>query len=53
MLENTEGAIKMDNPEKLPLTGNIGYSRRRKTKHNILCIGHHYTQANTNYVNKT
>ena len=53
MLENTEGAIKMDNPEKLPLTGNIGYSRRRKTKHNILCIGHHYSQANTNYVNKT
>jgi len=43
----------MDNPEKLPLTDNIGYIGRRKTKHNTICIGHHYTQANTNYVNKT
>ena len=36
-------------------TGNIGYTRRRQInqKHNTLCIGHHYAQANTNYVNKT
>ena len=36
-------------------TGNIGYTRRRKTKqkHNAICVGHHYTQTNTNNVNKT
>ena len=36
-------------------TGNIGYTRRRQTKqkHNTVCVGHHYTQANTNNVNKT
>jgi len=40
----------MDNPEK----GNIVYTRRRKkkTKHNTICVGHHYTQANTNNLNK-
>jgi hypothetical protein len=42
----------MDNPEK---TGNIGYTRRRKTKqnHNPICVGHHYKQTNTNDVNNT
>ena len=30
-------------------TGNIGYT---KQKHNIICVGHHYTQTNTNNVNK-
>ena len=36
-------------------TGNIGYTRRRKTKqkHNTICIGHHYAQTNANNVNKT
>jgi hypothetical protein len=36
--ENTEGAIKKDNPHK---TGNIGYTRRRKTKqkHNTIYVG--------------
>ena len=36
-------------------TSNIGYTRRRQTqqKHNTICVGHHYTQANTNNVNKT
>jgi hypothetical protein len=35
-------------------TGNIGHTRQRKTnkKHNTICIGHHYTQANTNCVNQ-
>jgi len=30
-------------------TGNIGCTRRRKTKqkHNKICVGHHYTQTNT------
>jgi hypothetical protein len=42
----------MDNPEK---TGTIGHTRWRQTKqkHNTICVGHHYTQANTNNVNKT
>jgi hypothetical protein len=33
----------------------IGYTRRRKSKqkHNIICVEHHYTQTNTNDVNKT
>ena len=28
-------------------TGNIEYTRRRKTKqrHNTICVGHHYTQT--------
>ena len=36
-------------------TGNIGYTRRRqsKQKHNTICGGHHYSQTNTNNVNKT
>jgi len=36
-------------------TGNIGYTIRRRTKqkHNTICVGHHYTQINTNNVNKT
>ena len=43
VIENTEGAIKLDNPEKLA-------TRRRKTKqkHGIICAGHHYSQTNTN-----
>ena len=36
-------------------TGNIGYTTKRKKtkiKHNTICVGHHYTQTNTNNVNK-
>ena len=31
------------------------YTRRRKTKqkHNTICVGHQYTQANINKVNKS
>ena len=45
MLENTEGAIKNGQSRE---TGNIGYTRRRKTKqkHNTICVGHHYAQTN-------
>ena len=52
MLENTEGAIKNRQSRE---TGNKGYRRRRtaKQKHNTTCVGHHYTQVNTNNVNKT
>jgi hypothetical protein len=37
------------------VSGNIGYTRRRKTeqKHSTIGVGHHYMQANTNNVNKT
>ena len=36
-------------------TGNIWYTRGKKTKqkHNTICAEHHYTQANTNNINKT
>jgi len=38
----------MDNPEE---TGNIRYTRRRKTKQkHSTCVGHHHTQTNTNNV---
>ena len=52
MLENTEGAIKNGQSRE---TGNIGYTRRRKTKqkHNTICVRHHSwftAQANTNNV---
>ena len=39
----------MDNPEKL---ATIGYIKRKQTKQNTICVGHHYTQRNTNNVNK-
>ena len=32
--------------------GNIVHTRRKKTKHNAICIGHHYAQKNTDSVNK-
>jgi len=49
MLESTEGTIKNGQSRE------IGYTRRRQTKqnHNTICIGHQYTQTNTNNVNKT
>ena len=49
--ENTERAMKSCHPRE---TGNIGYTRRRQTKHkhNIICVGHHYAQTNKNNVNK-
>ena len=52
-LKNTDGAIK--NGQSRETGRNIVYTRRRKLKqnHNIICVGHHYTQTNTNNVNKT
>jgi hypothetical protein len=41
---------KMDNPEKL-ITYRV--HKRWKQKHNTICDGRHYAQANTNNVNKT
>ena len=44
----------MDNSEKLATFGTQDTRRRhRKQKQNIICYGHHYTQANTNNVNTT
>jgi len=53
MVENTEETIKDGQSRE---TGIIGYTRRRKTKqkHKSICVGHHYSQTNTNQnVNKT
>ena len=49
---NTAGETKNGKSRE---TGNIGHTRRRKTKqkHNAICVGHHYTQTDTNNVNKT
>ena len=48
MLENTERVMKNGQSRE---TGNIGYTRRRKTKqkHNTI----HYAKTSTNNVNKT
>jgi len=45
-LENTEGAIKNGQSRE---TGN----KEKQNKNTTQCVGHHYTQANTNNVNKT
>jgi hypothetical protein len=34
-------------------TGNIGYTRRRKTIKNTIYVGHHYAQTNTNSMTPT
>ena len=38
----------MDNPENLTTQG-----KQYVEKHNTIYVGHHYTQGNTNNVNKT
>ena len=38
----------MDNPENPATQGT-----QDEEKHNTTCVGHHHTQTNTNYVNKT
>ena len=42
----------MDNPEKLATQGTQDEEKQNK-KHNTIFVGHHYTQTNTNNVNKT
>jgi hypothetical protein len=39
----------MDNPKKL---ATYDAQDEQKTKQNTICIGHHYTQTNTNNINK-
>ena len=41
----------MGNQEKLAAQGTKGEDKQ--TKHNTICVGHLYTQTNTNNVNKT
>ena len=43
-----KGQSKMDNPEKPAPQGT-----HDEEKHNRICVGHHYTQTNTNNINKT
>ena len=62
MLEKPEAITNEHNPEKLH--GNIGYTKNKtktnkigpppckKTHHSIICVEHHYTQTNTNNVDK-
>ena len=52
ILEDTEWVIKNGQSREI---GNIGYSRRRKTKqkHNTICDGYHYAQTYTNNAYKT
>ena len=52
---NVKGYRRCNQKWKTRETGNIWYTRRRQTnqKHNTICVGHHYAQANTNNVNKT
>ena len=55
MLENTEGAVKMDNPDKLSTQGTQHedeQQKKTKRKPYTICVGHHYTQTNINSVNK-
>ena len=40
----------MDNPDKLATQDTHD---EEKQKHKTICAGHHYTQPNTNNVNKT
>ena len=42
----------MENLEKMATLGTQD-EKKTKQKHNTLCVGYHYTQANTNNVNKT
>ena len=47
-----KGQYKMDNAEKMATQGTQD-ENNTKQKHNPICVGHHYAQANTNIVNKT
>jgi hypothetical protein len=42
----------MDNPEKLATYGSQDEEKQNRNTTQY-CVGHHYTQANTNNVNKT
>ena len=46
----TKGEIKNGQSREID---NRWYIGQEKQKHNTICVGHHYTQTNTNNVNKT
>ena len=50
-VHKTKGQSKMDNPEKLAALGTQDEDKQ-SIKHNTICVGHHYAQANTNNVNE-
>ena len=50
--ENRKGQSRIDNSERLATLGTQDEDKQNK-KHNTLCVGHHYLQANTNNANKT
>ena len=54
MFIELEKSLKVKNGQSRK-TGYILYRRGRQAKktHNTVCLGHHYTQTNTNNVNKT
>ena len=43
----------MDTPEKLATQSTQDEDKKKQKKHSTICVGHHYMQANTNYVDKT
>ena len=47
-----KGQPRMNNPEKLAIPNTQDENKQNK-KHNTTCVGHHYTQTNTDNVNKT
>ena len=42
----------MDNPEKLTTQCAQNEEKQQQKNHNTIYVGHHYTQTNTNNVNK-
>ena len=50
-LDNTEGAIKMDNPEKLTTLGTQNEDKQNR-KRNTICVEHDYAKTNIYNVNK-
>ena len=48
-LENTEGAIR--NGRSREVSNVLGTQEKQKPI--TICVGHHYTQTNTNNINKT
>ena len=43
----------MDNPEKLATWVKQDQKKKTEQKHNTICVGHHYLQANTNNIHIT
>ena len=52
LLENTEGAIQIDNPEK-KWQHMVHKAKKNKAKTHSICVGQLYTHTVTNNLNKT